>query len=156
MPMSDAAPSGVPVEVRRGQVWEFAADGGHVRAARVTRITMPIFGVRYVFLKRLADGRSMRVTLRRLQREEQGARLVEDAPAKPVLVRSRPTADAKPDPPGTTLYEPRMSASDRRRAVARTHVLRGRGRTVPQIADALCVSPQVVEVWLAEEPTEGT
>lgn len=36
--------------------------------------------------------------------------------------------------------------------VARAHVLRSYGRTVPQIANALCVMPEVVEVWLAEQP----
>jgi hypothetical protein len=46
-----------------------------------------------------------------------------------------------------------MSISDRRRAVARAHVLRDRGMKVAQVAKALCVMPEVVEVWLAE-PTE--
>lgn len=156
VPMSGAAPRRAPVEVRRGQLWEFGAEGGPARRARVVRLTMAIFGTRYVFLKRLADGRSMRVPLRRLQLEEQGARLVEDAPAQDVERKSRSTAGVEPPPRSATVHEPRMSVSDRRHAVARARVLRASGRTVRQIADVLCVMPEVIEVWLAEEPSDGT
>jgi hypothetical protein len=145
------------VPVRPGQVWEFSMKGGPVRRARVVRVSAPIFGHRYVFFKRLTDGRSMRITLRRLQRGAFGARLVEEAPAEGVERKSRPPAEvAEPRPPSRTVHEPRISISDRRRAVARAHSLRDRGVTVPQIAKALCVTREVVEVWLAEEPIEST
>lgn len=145
-----------PVEVRRGQVWEFGIDGGPVRRARVERITVPIWGVRYVFLKRVADGRSMRVTLRRLQHREEGARLVEDASIERVEMKARSVAEVVERPPQSRIvHEPRISVSDRRRAVARAHLLHGSGMAVAQIAKALCVMPAVVEVWLAEKPTEG-
>jgi transposase len=49
-----------------------------------------------------------------------------------------------------------MSISDRRHAVARAHALRALGMSVTQIAKALCVMHEVVEIWLTEEPTEGT
>ena len=118
------------------------------------RVTVPIFGVRYVFLKRITDGRSMRMTLRRLQRGVFGARLVEDAPAERVEAKSRPTAEVEErSPPRTTVHEPRMSISDRRQAVTRAHLLRARGMSVAQIAKVLCVMPEVVEVWLAETIT---
>ncbi len=156
VPMSGAVSTRVPVEVRRGQLWEFGTEGGPVLRARVIRVTMPIFGTRYVFLKRVAGGRSMRVPLRRLQHELGGARLVEDTPAECVEKKPRATAEVEPPPPSAKVHEPRMSVCDRRHAVARAHVLRARGRTVRQIADTLCVMPEVVEVWLAEEPTEGT
>lgn len=152
--MSSEVSSNARVEVRRGQVWEFSIEG-RVRQARVLRVTVPINGVRYVFLKRLTDGRSMRMTLRRLQRGRFGARLVEEASAESVERKAPPTAEVvERRKPGTTVHEPRMSISDRRHAVTRAHLLRARGMTVTRIAKALCVMPEVVEVWLAEEPTQ--
>ncbi|HTQ41162.1 MAG TPA: hypothetical protein VMI75_00300 [Polyangiaceae bacterium] len=152
--MSGAISGCTPVEVRRGQLWEFSIQGRQ-RRARVLRVTVPIHGVRYVFLKRITDGRLMRMPLRRLQRGQFAARLVEAAPIESLETKSRPTAEVvERRLPGTTVHEPRMSISDRRHAVARAHVLRGRGMTVAQIAKALCAMPEVVEVWLAEEPPE--
>lgn len=156
MPMSGVVSSRAPLEVRRGQLWELGAGGGRARRARVIRVTLPVWGVRYVFLKRVADGRSIRVALRRLQHGEQGARLIEDAPVEKVERKPPSTAAVERPPPGAKVHEPRMSISDRRRAVARAHALRGRGMPLPQIARVLCVMPEVVEVWLAEEPTEGS
>jgi len=142
-------------EVRRGQLWEFSLNG-NVRRARVIRVTVPINGVRYVYLKPLTNGRAMRVTLRQLQRGRL-SRLVEDASPDSFVWKAPPTDEiVGRRRPSTTVHEPRMSISDRRHAVARAHLLHDRGITVAQIATALCVMPGVVEVWLAEGPAEGT
>jgi hypothetical protein len=153
--MSSEVPSRAPVEVRRGQLWEFGINGT-VRRARVVRVTVPINGVRYVYLKPLTNGRAMRVTLRQLQRGRL-SRLVEDASPE-CFERKAPPSDEVVGrrKPSATVHEPRMSISDRRHAVARAHLLRARGMKVARIAKALCVMPEVVEIWLAEEPTEGT
>jgi hypothetical protein len=155
--MNSEASSRAPTDVREGQVWELSIKGGPARRATVLRVTAPIFGARYVFLRRLTDGRSVRVPLRRLQHEDQGARLVEEASEDRVERKAPPAAEVvERHKPSSTVHEPRMSISDRRQAVSRAHLLRARGSTVNQIANVLGVRPEVVEVWLAEEPTEGT
>ena len=52
-----------------------------------------------------------------------------------------------------TPLQPRMSADDRREAIATARRLQARGRTPCEIAEALGVLPEFVEGWLRELPT---
>jgi hypothetical protein len=147
----------VPVDVRAGQLWEFDGGAAPVRRARVVRVSQPISGVRYVFLARVGSGLPMRTTLQRMQLQLGGARLVEDVPAEghdKVQASNNGHVDgdrsqADHEPRRTTVHEPRMTAADRRDAVARVRRLHARGVGLAQIAEILCVSPAIVQVWLA-------
>jgi hypothetical protein len=83
-------------------------------------------------------------------------RLVEDraAPQPFELVPDRevPTP-TQPEASRKTLHQPRMSAGDRREALATARKLQARGRTPGEIAQALSVLPEIVEGWLRELPT---
>jgi hypothetical protein len=144
------------VDVRPGQLWEFTDRSGIARRAFVVRVTDPIEGVRHVYLRRVGSGAPVRSTLRRLERPVEGVRLVEDraAPQPFELVPDRkvPTP-TQPEASRRTLHQPRMSAADRREALATARKLQARGRTPGEIAQALSVLPEIVEGWLSELPT---
>jgi hypothetical protein len=153
----------VPVDVRAGQLWEFDGGAAPVRRARVVRVSQPISGVRYVFLARVGSGLPMRTTLQRMQLQQGGARLVEDFPAEgreqaqasnnAHVDGDRPQADRETR--RTAVHEPKMTAADRRDAVARVQRLHARGVGFAQIAEILCVSPAIVQAWLAPARADG-
>jgi hypothetical protein len=144
------------VDVRPGQLWEFTDRAGIARRGLVVRVSDPIDGVRHVFLRRLGSGSPMRSTLHRLERQIEGARLVEDRdgpqlsepmPYWEVPTRTQPTARR------ATLHQPTMSADDRREAIATASRLQARGRTLGEIAQTLSVLPEIVAGWLRDLPT---
>ena len=143
------------VDVRPGQLWEFTDRAGVARRAVVVRVCGPIQGVRQVILHGVGSGSPMRSTLGRLERQIEGARLVEDhdvpppsesKPDRKVATRTEPVARRK------TLVQPKMSTADRREAIATAKMLQARGRTVGEIARALSVLPEIVEGWLRDLP----
>lgn len=143
------------VEVRPGQLWEFTDRSGVARTGRVVRVSEPIEGVRHVYLRRVGSGSNMRSTVHRLEQQIDGVRLVEDGgggqPSKTVAQR-KVAATAQPTARCETLHQPRMSADDRREAIARARRLQSRGLSVHEIAQALSVLPEFVEGWLRESP----
>jgi hypothetical protein len=143
------------VDVRPGQLWEFTDRSGIARRAFVVRVTDPIEGVRQVYLRRVGSGAPVRSTLRRLERPAEGVHLVEDCaapqPFEPLPDREVPIP-TQPEASRKTLHQPRMSAGDRREALATARKLQARGRTPGQIAQALSVLPEIVEGWLRELP----
>jgi len=143
----------VPVDVRLGQLWEFANGAAPVRRAIVERVTGLVDDVRYVSLKRVGSGRPMRTTLHRLRYQQRGARLAEDVPVAEGGGRALEpiTDDEEEAPPRAKVHEPCMSVAERREAVALAHGLHARGRGIAEIAETLCASTAVVRVWLAEQ-----
>ena len=142
----------MPVDVRLGQLWEFANGVAPVRRAIVERVTGLVDDVRYVSLRRVGSGRPMRTTLHRLRYQQRGARLAEDVPVAEGGGRApEPITDEEEAPPRAKVHEPRMSVAERREAVALAHRLHARGRGIAEIAEALCASTAVVRVWLAEQ-----
>jgi hypothetical protein len=144
------------VDVRAGQLWEFTDRSGMARRGFVVRVSDPIAGVRHVYLRRVGSGLPMRATLHRLERQVGGASLVEDRdgpqPTDPVPDR-KVRAPTEPETRRKTLRQPTMSAPYRREAIATARMLRGHGRTLGEIAEALSVLPEIVEGWLRELPT---
>jgi hypothetical protein len=147
------------VEVRAGQLWEFTDRSGATRRGFVVRVSDPIDGVRHVFLRRVGSGLPMRATLRRMERQAGGLRLIEDheasqppepAPARKVQTSPRPQLRCP------TLRQPRMSADDRREAIATARRLQAHGRTLGEIGEALSVLPEIVEGWLREEKDDAS
>jgi len=145
------------VEVRPGQLWELTDRSGTARTARVVRVSEPIEGVRHVYLRRNGSGGPMRSTLHRLERQIEGARLIEDncdyQPAEHMPDPVPPTP-AKPPACRETLHLPRMSADERRAAIATARRLQVLGYGVVEIAEVLSILPEVVEGWLRGLPTE--
>ena len=143
------------VEVRAGQLWEFTDRAGVARRALVVRVCGPIQGIRQVILHAVGSGSPMRSTLGRLERQIEGARLVEDCdgpqPSESKPDRKVPT-HTEPVVRRKTLVQPRMPAADRREAIATATKLQARGRTVGEIAKVLSVLPEIVEGWLRELP----
>jgi hypothetical protein len=66
------------VGVRPGQLWELTDRFGNARLVRVVRVGEPMDGVQRVLLRRIGSGSTMSTTLDRLQRQVDGARLVEE------------------------------------------------------------------------------
>ena len=97
----------------------------------------------------------MRSTLHRLERQIEGARLVEDCdyPLPTVSTPDRKApASSHPVARIETLHQPRMSSDERRAAIATARRLQARGYGVSEIAKALSILPEVVEGWLADAP----
>jgi hypothetical protein len=141
------------VVVRPGQCWEFTDPSGMTHRAVVVRVSDPIVGVRYVYLRQGGSRGPKRVPLRRLERQLEGARLVKDGggqqPSEAVHNRKMPKpAETELAPPRKTLHQPTMSAADRRDAIARARWLHARGRPLREIAHALSVVPEIVASWL--------
>jgi hypothetical protein len=147
------------VDVRPGQRWEFTDPSGMTHMALVVRVSDPIGGVRYVFLRQAGSRGPKRVPLRRLERQLEGARLVEDRdgeqPSEAMHNRKTPTpAEPELAPPRKTLHQPTMSAADRRDTIARARSLHATGRPLREIAEALSVVPEIVEGWLRDSAAE--
>jgi hypothetical protein len=143
------------VAVRPGQRWEFTDPSGATRRAFVVRVSDPIDGIRYVYLRQAGSRGPKRVPLRRLELQLEGARLVEGAEDPKPLV---PKMSEQPDDPVSaprrkTLHQPHMSAVDRKEAIAKAKWLQAHGRALGEIAQLLSVLPEIVEVWLSESST---
>jgi hypothetical protein len=98
----------------------------------------------------------MRATLRRLERQVEGVRLVEDREGPQPIDRvpaPKARTPAEPEARRKALHQPTMSATDRREAIATARKLHEHGRSLDEIASMLSVLPEIVEAWLRDLPT---